>query len=63
MGKVKLCTKWRLENGVPAEAVDVSLVADDHQFGSADGFLHVQGMITSPVVPYHDGEHGDAAGT
>jgi hypothetical protein len=55
---VKLCTKWRLENGTPAEAVDVSLVADDHQFGEADGFLHVEGMITQ-VTQTLNGEHGD----
>jgi len=57
---VKLCTKWKLENGAPAEAADVSLVADDHQFGEIDGFLHVQGMIAQAAYPQHEGgEHGD----
>jgi hypothetical protein len=53
---VKLCTKIRADMGHIAdgihivgdvEVIDVSVVADDHEFGvDPDGFLHMEGSIT-----------------
>jgi hypothetical protein len=53
---VKLCTKIRADVGHVAdgvhlvgsiEVIDVSVVADDHEFGvDLDGFLHIEGSVT-----------------
>jgi hypothetical protein len=58
---VKLCTKIRADvghvtDGVHlvgnAEVIDVSVVADDHEFGvDPDGFLHIEGSVTVEDVP------------
>jgi len=44
---MNLCTKFSVDDdGNPVEALETSLVFDDHEYGMDDeGFLHVQGTV------------------
>lgn len=47
---MKLCTVFNVLENDELEAVEWSLVSDDHEFGIIDGQLHLEGQILSVTL-------------